>query len=112
MKEKTKKQLEALKKKKTFKNNNHKDTNQQNCIFVQIHFSNDYKQQQNVRKTYSFSNIKTLLDILRMQDFAFNISKFSKGYMSPKTLKNLGLNVKLEIFEGKGNFLFHVPLGK
>jgi hypothetical protein len=24
----------------------------------------------------------------------------------------LGLNVKLEIFEGKGNFLFHVPLGK
>ena len=75
MKEKTKKQLEALKK-KTFKNNNHKDTNQQNCIFVQIQISNDYKQQ-NVRKTYSFSNIKTLLDILRMQDFALNISKFS-----------------------------------
>ena len=110
MKEKTKKQLEALKK-NTFKNNNHKDTNQQNCIFVQIQISNDYKQQ-NVRKTYSFSNIKTLLDIFRMQDFALNISKFSLGYMSPKTLKNLGLNVKLEIFEGKGNFLFHVPLGK
>jgi competence transcription factor ComK len=70
-------------------------TNQQNCIFVQIHFSNDYKQQQNVRKTYSFSNIKTLLDMLGMQDFALNISKFSLGYMSPKTLKNLGLNVKL-----------------
>ena len=41
------------------------------------------KQQQNVRKTYSFSNIKTLLDMLGMQDFALNISK----YMFQKPLK-------------------------
>ena len=92
MKQKTKKTTRSFKKKRP---SEIIITNQQNCIFVQIHFSNDYKQQQNVRKTYSFSNIKTLLDMLGMQDFALNISKFSLGYMSPKTLKNLGLNVKL-----------------
>jgi len=34
-----------------------------------------------------FSNIKTLLDMLRMQDFALNISKFSRRWHAPKHLK-------------------------
>jgi hypothetical protein len=51
-----------------------KITNQQKCSFKsQI----DYKQQNKGRKIKLFSNIKTLSDMLRMQDFALDISRFS-----------------------------------
>jgi hypothetical protein len=41
----------------------------------------------NKRKLNLFSNIKTLSDMLRRQDFALNISNFSCG-VCPQTLLN------------------------
>jgi hypothetical protein len=45
----------------------------------------DYIQLNKLRKINLFSNIKAHSDMLRMQDFALNISKFSCGGMSPNT---------------------------
>jgi len=76
------------------------------CRKVKCWSQIDYKQQNKVRKIYLFSNIKTLSDMLKMQDFALNISKFSCERHVPKpSYINLadfaGLNGKVKIWKGK-----------
>jgi len=54
--------------------------------------------------------------MLRMQDFALNISKCSCGGMSQTLLDKFGRlrgpQRESRNLEGKVNFLFHFPLGK
>jgi hypothetical protein len=57
-------------------------TNQQKCSFIQIHISNWLLTTKQSKKNQFILNIKTFSDMLRMQDFALNISKFSFGGMS------------------------------
>jgi hypothetical protein len=58
-------------------------TNQQKFVLFRFISQIDYKQPNKVRKVNLFSNINTFSDMLRIQDFALNISKFSCGGMSP-----------------------------
>jgi hypothetical protein len=54
--------------------------------------------------------------MIRMQDFALNISKFSCGGISPNLPRLFGRlsghQPKNRNLEGKVNFLFHFPMGK